>query len=113
VLVKVMAAREPFMVGVAALVGVDSFLRRAVPPAPARIDVSEIGRGDRIGGGGALDWRLDDSASLVRFDGAPHAVLQGTPLAGRADSLLLDGSRSEPPPDGTIARWRFTRLPPD
>jgi hypothetical protein len=100
------------MVGVASLVGIDSYLREPIPPATARIARSEVGRGDRISGGGALDWRLDDSAGLVAFDGVPRAHLQAAPLAARANSLLLDGSRSEPPPDGVIARWRFTRLAP-
>ncbi|MDR7271942.1 phage tail-like protein [Pelomonas saccharophila] len=111
VLVKVMAAREPFMVGIAALVGVDSWLRAPVPLEVARVDQSGIGRGDRITGGGALDWRLDDSSGLVAFDGAPRAHLDAAPIGSPGGHLLLDGRRSEPPPDGVIARWRFTRLP--
>ena len=110
VLVKVIAARQPFMVGIAALVGVDSYLRAPIPLEVARVELSGIGRGDRISGGGALDWRLDDSSGLVAFDGAPRAHMDAAAIGSPGGNLLLDGRRSEPPPNGVIARWRFTRL---
>ncbi len=114
VALKVIAAREPFLEGIASLVGVDSYLRAPLPLQPVRIQRSRIGRGDRITGGGALDPRLDDSATLVGHDGVPRARLQGaaaTPQPGQGGRILLDGTASDPPAGGAIARWRFTRLP--
>jgi phage tail-like protein len=118
VALKVIAAREPFLEGIAALIGVDSYLRAPLPLRHVRIQGSRIGRGDRIAGGGALDPRLDDSATLVGHDGMPRARLQGAQAApqpgqgtGQGGRILLDGTRSDPPAGGAIARWRFTRLP--
>lgn len=111
---KVIAAREPFLEGIASLVGVDSYLRAPLPLQHVRIQRSRIGRGDRIPGGGALDPRLDDSATLVGHDGVPRARLQAepvTPQPGQGGRILLDGTRSDPPAGGAITRWRFTRLP--
>ena len=108
VLTKVIAVREPFLVGVASLVGVDSYLREPLSPATARFDVSAVGRGDRIRGGGAFDWRLEDGVPSSS-DGEPTAVLEAAPLHDGAQPLTLDGRRSLPPADGQIARWRFTR----
>ncbi|WP_418320180.1 phage tail protein [Piscinibacter sakaiensis] len=108
VLIKVIAAREPFLVGVASLVGVDSYLRDPLQPATARIDVSDIGRGDHIRGGGAFDWRLEDGVPSDSF-GEPTAVLEAPGLVEANQPLTLDGRHSVPPSGGQIVRWRFTR----
>lgn len=109
VLIKVIAAREPFLVGVASLVGIDSYLRAPLPPKPVRVERSAIGRGDRLIGGGALDWRLDDGVpGLDDDDGLPRAVLVGPSEASTLGPIVLDGSQSVPPVGGAIRRWRFT-----
>jgi len=108
VLLKVIAACEPFLVGVASLVGFDSFLREPLQPSTARVDVSAVGRGDRIRGGGAFDWRLENGVPSDSF-GEPTAVLEAPGLVDAAEPLTLDGRRSVPPTGGQIARWRFTR----
>ncbi len=108
VLLKVIAAREPFLAGIAALVGHDSYLRAPRPPATARLDHSAVGRGDRIRGGGALDWRFEDGVPGAS-DGEPAAVLDTPAVHDPALPLVLDGRGSRPPAGGEIARWRFTR----
>jgi phage tail-like protein len=111
VLLNVRPAREPFLVGIAALVGVDSYLRAPEPPHTARIGHSAIGRGDRVIGGGALDWRLEDGVPGPSAEGTPVAVLRGPAEVPEGEfSFELDGRRSIPPAGGAIARWRFTRL---
>jgi phage tail-like protein len=107
--IKVLAAREPLLVGIASLVGVDTWLRAPQPPATARLDTSTIGRGDRLRGGGAFDWRLEDGVPGPASEGEPQAVLQAPPLHDPARPLRLDGSASRPPASGEIVRWRFTR----
>ena len=109
VLIKVIAAREPFLVGVAGLVGYDSYLRAPLQPQTARIGLSAIGRGDRIRGGGAFDWRLEDGVPSSGADGEPAAVLKGPPVHDPSLALTLDGRDSIPPAGGAIVRWRFTR----
>jgi phage tail-like protein len=109
VLLKVIAAREPFLVGVAGLVGYDSYLRVPLPPQTARIGHSAIGRGDRIRGGGALDWRLEDGVPSSGADSEPAAVLKGPAVQDPSLALTLDGRDSIAPSGGAIVRWRFTR----
>lgn len=109
VLLKVIAAREPFLVGVAGLVGYDSYLRAPLQPQTARIGRSAVGRGDRIRGGGAFDWRLEDGVPSSGADGEPAAVLKGPAVQDPSLALTLDGSDSIPPSGGAIVRWRFTR----
>ena len=109
VLIKVIAAREPFLVGVAGLVGYDSYLRAPLQPATARFGDSAIGRGDRIRGGGAFDWRLEDGVPSSGAEGEPAAVLMGPAVQDPALALTLDGRASVPPTGGEIVRWRFTR----
>lgn len=106
---KLLAAREPFLVGVAALAGVDSYLRAPQPPGTARIERSAIGRGDRIRAGGAFDWRLEDGVPGSDADGEPRAVLRAPPVQDPALPLTLDGRASRAPSGGQIVRWRFTR----
>lgn len=111
VLLAVRAVREPFLVGIASLVGIDSYLRAAEPPRTARIARSDIGRGDRLQGGGAFDWRLEDGVPGAWSDSVPTAVLSAPAEVSPGQPVPLDGSASVPPAAGAIARWRYTRLP--
>ncbi|MES2840136.1 MAG: phage tail protein [Pseudomonadota bacterium] len=70
--VRVTTASWPFMVGVASLVGVDTYLARAVPPRPARVHHSVLGGGDFVLGPTTLDPRL-------RGEAAPPPVVPAGP----------------------------------
>jgi phage tail-like protein len=72
--VRVTTASWPFMVGVASLVGVDTYLARAVPPRPVRVQRSVLGGGDFVLGPTTLDPRL-------RGEAAPPPVVPAVPLA--------------------------------
>ena len=61
--VRVATASWPFMVGVASLVGVDTYLARAVPPRPVRVQRSVLGGGDFVLGPTTLDPRLRGEAA--------------------------------------------------
>lgn len=69
--VRVVTASWPFMVGVASLVGVDTYLARAVPPRPVRVQRSVLGLGDYVLGPTTLDARLrgEAAAPVVVSDG--------------------------------------------
>ena len=56
--VRVVAASWPLLVGVASLVGVDTYLGPPRPPWPARVQVSALGMGDLVLQDAALDPRL-------------------------------------------------------
>lgn len=72
--VRVATASWPFMVGVASLVGVDTYLARAVPPRPVRVQRSVLGGGDFVLGPTTLDPRL-------RGEAAPPPVEVVQPLS--------------------------------
>ena len=82
--VQVASATWPLLVGVASLVGVDTYLAPPRVPQPVQVQRSVLGLGDRLIGPGVLDPRLS-----------------GTPASGGA--LVLD---APPSPDSpTLWRW--------
>lgn len=56
--VRVVEARYAFMVGIASLVGVDSYLAPQAPPTPVRVDRTQLGRRDFLRRTASLDFRL-------------------------------------------------------
>ncbi len=65
--VTVATASLPLIVGVASLVGVDTYLVAAPQPTPFQVDVSVVGGGDEVLGDGGLDPRGDGPASASRW----------------------------------------------
>ena len=99
--VRVVTATWPFMVGVASLVGVDSYLAPARPPTPVRLQRSILGTGDYVLGPTSLDPRLRGEAAAPVDTGdadepptdapafprtAPAAPPPASPPAGRKKS---------------------------
>ncbi|MDQ8021917.1 MAG: phage tail protein [Moraxellaceae bacterium] len=77
---RVVAATWPFLVGIASLVGVDSYLARPLKRRPARVQVSAIGMGDYVLGPGSLDPRLrGEAAPPVDTRDGPPALPASTP----------------------------------
>ena len=56
--VRVVAARYPFLTGIASLVGVDTYLAPKPPRKPVRVNVSAIGERDFVMQAAALDPRM-------------------------------------------------------
>jgi phage tail-like protein len=103
VAVRIERASEPFLVGMAALVGVDSYLAPRPKPRPVRVDVSGLGLRDFIERPPSLDPRLEGGeASLER----PIADVTLAPGTG----ITLDASASTAAPGRTIVRYYWTRL---
>jgi phage tail-like protein len=71
---RVVTATWPFMVGVASLVGVDSYLARARPPVVARVQRSSLGLGDYVLGPTSLDPRLRGQAAAPVTATEPEPV---------------------------------------
>lgn len=98
---RVVTATWPFMVGVASLVGVDSYLARARPPVPARVQRSSLGLGDYVLGPTSLDPRLRGEAA------APVTATAEDPLLSPLQPLraLAPGTTATPaPPRSAPAR---------
>ncbi len=92
---RVLSASNRFLVGMAALVGVDTYLADKIPPKSARIGKTTLGKYDFIKGPGALDSRLQGFGA-----GSPDTE-ELKPLAFAADTasefgddIRLDGSDS-------------------
>lgn len=110
VLVRVVGATWPLLVGIASLVGVDTYLGPPRQPRPVRVGVSSIGLGDRLIGPGVLDPRLAGNTGAlvgppVADAGRDRAVPVGT-------SFELDGSASVAAAGRRIAQYRWRLLPP-
>jgi phage tail-like protein len=111
VAVRVLAASHPFLVGIAALVGVDSFLREAPAVGPVTLARSRLGGGDRVLGTAALDPRLAGAREAARMDALAPAADAGVDRSVPfGESFLLDGSGSRAAPGRRIERYRWERL---
>lgn len=121
---RVIRAAWPFMVGVAALIGADSFLRSPPPPRPVRAgpgpETSALGGVDTLRGEASLDAHAGALAVLQRAP-APSAPPQAVarvrdidPAAGTAGEtpFRLDGRRSSADTGRRIALWHWVHLPP-
>ncbi len=110
-LVRVVTATWPLLVGVASLVGVDTYLGPRPPRRPARVDVSAAGQ-DYVLAPATLDPRLAGGAAAPASDppvadaGADFSALFGT-------SFELDGGGSSAAPGRRIDEYRWRLLPPD
>jgi hypothetical protein len=109
--VRVVTATWPLMVGVASLVGVDSYLGPRPDRRPARVEHSAAGR-DYVIGPSALDPRM---AGASRTAPGPPPVADAGPdrTAVLGESFELDGSGSSAAPGKSIDLYRWRRLPPE
>jgi phage tail-like protein len=108
--VQVVAAQYPFLVAVASLVGVDTFVGEPQPTAPVRIGQSRLGYVDTLQG----------LATLDPHGGAFQAALQ-RPVAdagsdrevSSAENFTLDASGSRAARGRRLTSYRWTWLPPE
>ena len=93
--VRIFAASHPLLVGMASLVGVDTYLSRKFPPEPARIGTSHVGIRDFVQGPAALDPRLEGVGYGVPRK-PPRRPLAFAPdvTANYGDTFTLNGSGS-------------------
>jgi hypothetical protein len=91
----VLSASNRFLVGMAALVGVDSYLANRLPPAGATVGDTLLGKNDYIKGPGALDSRLRGlgSGAPDNEELNPVAFAPGVSVEFGED-IVLDGSES-------------------
>jgi phage tail-like protein len=113
VLARVVPARYPFLLGVAALAGVDTYLVPPPPAEPVRLDLSTVGAGDLILQPPSLDPRLGGgSPSEVPVEiAAPVALVAPDPvLVEFGQGFTLDGSASRAFAGASIDHYEWTRI---
>jgi len=108
---QVLTARFPFMVAVASLVGVDTYLARGRTRAPAEVSVSAIGA-DFLVSSPSLDPRLGagGTAPVLGRGTRPVAMARGPALVHPVGMFPLDGSESHAWGDKKIARFSWQQL---
>ena len=92
---RVLSASNPFLVGMASLVGVDTYLAKRNPPEPARVGKSIIGKKDFIQGPATLDPRMEGigSGTPIQNEMRPIAFAPGV-MAQFGNDFALDASDS-------------------
>jgi phage tail-like protein len=103
---RVVAASRPLMVGVASLVGVDTYLGRKPGRTPVRVDRSRVGVRDYVLGAQALDPRFEGGAAaqrpVARFADASAVVSNAAPFT-------VDASPSSAPPGRELEAFRWVQ----
>ncbi|MDB5887143.1 MAG: tail protein, partial [Rhodocyclales bacterium] len=110
--VTVSAATWPFLVGIASLVGVDTYLSTPRQPQPVRADVSTLGMGDFVIVDALLDPRLSGTPGSAPI-ALPVADLGPDFTTPFGKSFTLDGSASHAAPGHAIDEYRWRQLPPE
>ena len=96
VALRILPASHPFLVGMASLVGVDSYLAQKIPPMNAKVGAgTRLGKNHFIKGPAALDQRLQDYGSGTP-DSHPFRPQAFAPdvNVGFGQDVTLDGSES-------------------
>jgi phage tail-like protein len=98
VLTRVEKATAPFLVGMAALVGVDTYLAEDAKPRPVRVDTSYVGVRDVLQRLPSLDPRLEGGRpdvyrQLIAHAGQPQTVEAGTSFTLDASGSVAIGGR--------------------
>ena len=105
---RVVTATWPFLVGIASLVGVDTYLGPPQVPQPARVGVSSLGQ-DFVLGPVALDPRMTGAAAPPP-SAMPVADAGADSVAPFGLSFELDGSASRAPPGRSLQSYIWRRL---
>lgn len=109
VAVRVASASWPLLVGIASLVGVDTYLGPPRLPRPVQVERSALGLGDYLIAAAVLDPRLAGTPAPI----APPQADAGTDSTARSgSSFILDASGSRAAPGHSITEYRWRWLPP-
>jgi len=108
---SVLIATQPLMIGLASLLGVNTYLGPDPPRNTATVGVSDVGRYDVVTHMPALDPRMENGASYIEYD-RPIARIKAPIAVKPGDPILLDGSASSASPGATITSYVWTMLEP-
>jgi phage tail-like protein len=110
---RLVPATYSFLVGLASLVGVDTYLGRRAERGPVRVDSSRLGVRDFVQRPASLDPRLGGGRPdpAIAEGERPRAILSAPDRMPFGETFTLDGSASRATPPRVIARydWMKTR----
>jgi phage tail-like protein len=108
----IMRATQGLMIGLASLVGVNTYLGPAKQAGVATVDTSQIGRYDVITHLPSLDPRMESDPAYAEHP-APVARLTGPAVIVQGStSITLNGSGSTAAPGANIVEYQWTLQPP-
>jgi phage tail-like protein len=111
VLSRLVPASSSFLVGLASLVGVDTYLGRRPGREPVRLGASRLGVRDFVQRPASLDPRLGGGRPdpAVAAPHRPRAVLAAPDRVAFGETFTLDASGSRAVPPRSIARFDWTK----
>jgi phage tail-like protein len=110
VLARVVPASHPFVVGMASLVGVDTYLARPLARRSVEVERSRVGIRDVLEHLPSLDPRLEGPWPAAAPPAGPTAVLDAPDSVEAGASFTLDGRRSSAGPGRHIETYRWGML---
>ncbi len=99
------------MIGLASLLGVNTYLGPEPPRNPITVDGSDVGRYDVVTELPTLDPRMDNGEVAAEF-APPVAVVTGPAAVSPGGVITLNGEASAAPPGTTITSYRWTVVEP-
>ncbi len=96
---RILPASEALLVGIASLVGVDTWLGERPRPQPARVAASRLGHGDYLNGADGFGPPVAGPPPQARASDVEVAF---------GETLVLDGSASTAAPGRRISRYLWT-----
>jgi phage tail-like protein len=109
---NILRATQGFMIGLASLLGVNTYLGPSKQEGVVTVGSSQIGRYDVITHLPSLDPRLENDPEYTEHP-LPVARLTGPPVIVEGSTqITLDGSGSSAPSGSKIVGYRWTLLPP-
>ena len=102
-------ASSPLLVGLASLVGIDTYLRPERSKKSVRVNQSVIGLNDVIQRPASLDPRIEGDRSPPSLQ-RPVAKITPIPIAEVGQPFVLNAENSTPGTDRRIVRYIWTRL---
>jgi phage tail-like protein len=107
----VRVATEPFMIGLASLLGVNTYLAPEPPRNPVTVDVSDVGRYDVVMQMPTLDPRMDNGVAPTQFT-QPIATIIAPAVVKAGGAITLNGGASTAPAGATITSYKWTLVQP-
>ena len=103
----VKVATQPFMIGLASLLGVNTYLGPDAPANQVTVGVSDVGRYDIVIEMPSLDPRMNNGWNTAEY-ARPIARITAPAAVRVGDTIVLDGSGSTAPSGTTITKYVWT-----